>query len=214
MNTLELERWQQLWRSLGAKGDAVGWYETLMRAYAEPQRYYHNQRHIADCLAEFDAARSLARQPEVVELALWFHDAVYDPKAADNEEQSAALAKRCLVVEGLGELAEVVARLIMATKAHDTMPATDAALLVDVDLSILGQSAARFAEYEAQIRAEYAWVAAEVFALKRGEILQRFLARPQIYRTEAFFGRYETQARRNLAESIRVLSARGVLRSA
>lgn len=208
MNSLGQERWQQLWRSLGAKGDAVGWYETLLRAYAEPQRHYHNQRHIADCLAEFDAVRSLARQPDAVELALWFHDAVYDPKAADNEEQSAALAKRCLVAAGLGDLAEVVARLIMATKTHDTMPATDAALLVDVDLSILGQSAARFAEYEAQIRAEYAWVAAEIFAAKRAEILRRFLARPRIYVTEPFFAPYETQARRNLTESICVLTGR------
>jgi predicted metal-dependent HD superfamily phosphohydrolase len=208
VNSLGLERWQQLWRSLGAKGDVGGWYEILMRAYAEPQRHYHNQRHIADCLAEFDSVRSLAKQPEAVELALWFHDAVYDPKAADNEEQSAALAKCCLEAAGLRELAEVVARLIMTTKTHDLMPTTDAALLVDVDLSILGQSEARFAEYEAQIRAEYAWVAAEVFATKRTEILRRFLARPRIYITEAFFDRHEAQARRNLAPSIRVMSER------
>jgi len=204
-NPLGRDRWQQLWRSLGAKGEAVGWYEILLRAYAEPQRHYHNERHIADCLAEFAAVRSLARQPKAVELALWFHDAVYDPRTADNEAQSAALAKRCLEAEGLGELAEVVAPLILATKTHDSLPGTDAALVVDVDLSILGQSETRFAEYEAQIRAEFAWVAAEIFAAKRAEILQRFLARPQIYLTEVCFDRYEAQARRNLAGAIRAL---------
>lgn len=94
----------------------------------------------------------------------------------------------------------------MATKTHDVSAGSDAALLVDVDLSILGQSAVRFAEYEAQIRAEYEWVATEVFAKKRAEILQRFLARPRLYQTQAFFNRYETQARRNLKESLRLLS--------
>ena len=69
-----------------------------MAAFAEPQRHYHNQQHIAECLTQFDAARNIARRPEAIEFAIWFHDAVYDPKAGDNEEKSAALAKKC--VEG------------------------------------------------------------------------------------------------------------------
>jgi len=177
----------------------------LRRAYAEPQRHYHDQRHIADCLTEFEAARYLAKQPDAVELAIWFHDAVYDPQAADNEEQSAALATRCLETAGCRSLAGVVVELVMATKTHQVVAGTDAALLVDVDLSILGQDEARFAEYEAQIRAEYAWVTPEVFNVKRAEILQRFLARQRIYSTDHFFARYETRARHNLAASIRTL---------
>ena len=98
---VEPERWLRLWQAIGASGDASTWYETLTRAYAELHRHYHNQQHIADCLAEFDAVRLLAKQPYAVELALWFHDAVYDPKAADNEEQSAALARCCLQSAGL-----------------------------------------------------------------------------------------------------------------
>lgn len=93
----------------------------------------------------------------------------------------------------------------MATKTHQTEAGSDAALLVDVDLSILGQSEARFAGYESQIRAEYAWVAPEVFKVKRAEILERFLARSRLYTTDHFFARYEAQARRNLAQSIRTL---------
>src|SRR6266850_1795575 len=91
------DRWAALWCAIGASGDPSLWYERLTAAYAEPQRVYHNQQHIAECLAQFDAVRHLARQPEAVEVAIWFHDAVYDPKGADNEEQSANLAKRCLV---------------------------------------------------------------------------------------------------------------------
>jgi predicted metal-dependent HD superfamily phosphohydrolase len=205
MNWPGPERWRRLWKRIEASGDGSSWYETLTRAYAEPHRHYHNQRHIAECLAEFDAARSLAVQPDAVELALWFHDAVYDPKAADNEEQSAAMAKRCLESGGQAGLSEIVAALVMATKLHNTDAGPDAALMVDVDLSILGQDAKRFDDYETAIRAEYAWVPQEVFNSKRAEILERFLGRERIFSTERFRSKYEQQARRNLERSIRRL---------
>src|SRR6185436_9293929 len=96
MNWPAQERWRRLWQAAGATGEPAGWYEKLTAAYAEPQRHYHNQQHIAECLAEFDRARHLTQQPVELELALWFHDAVYEPKASDNEEQSAALAQHCL----------------------------------------------------------------------------------------------------------------------
>ena len=202
------DRWQRLWQSVGASGNADPWYETLTRAYAEPHRHYHNQRHIADCLAEFDAVRGLAKRAEAVELALWFHDVVYDPKAADNEEQSAAMAKRCLEAAGQPDLGRMVGELVMATKLHGGDAGPDAALVVDVDLSILGQDESRFAEYESQIRAEYEWVPQEIFKTKRGEILRQFLGRKHIYSTEPFINQYERRARHNLEESIRKLALR------
>jgi predicted metal-dependent HD superfamily phosphohydrolase len=205
MNWPGQDRWQRLWQAVGASGDSAAWYERLTRAYAEPHRHYHNQQHIAECLAEFDGARHLAHQPEAVELALWFHDAVYDPKAGDNEEQSAALAKSCLEAAGWPDLAETVAALVMATQLHDTAAVPDAALMVDVDLSILGQGETRFAEYEAQIRQEYGWVPKPIFDSRRTEILQRFLDREHIYTTEYFAIRYERNARHNLEQSIRKL---------
>ena len=202
MNWPEQDRWRQLWQAAGASGDGGPWYERLTQAYAEPQRHYHNQQHIAECLAEFDGARPHAHQPAAVELALWFHDAVYDPKAGDNEEQSAALAKNCVEAAGLSTLASTVSELVMATKTHSTEAGPDAALVVDIDLSILGQSEARFAEYESQIRKEYGWVPQLIFNSKRKEILQRFLGREHIYTTEYFANRYEEAARRNLERSI------------
>jgi predicted metal-dependent HD superfamily phosphohydrolase len=150
--------------------------------------------------------RHLARQPVAVELALWFHDAVYDPKAGDNEERSAALAQQCLADAGASEpLADAVAKLVMATKAHEIDADADAGLMVDVDLSILGKSEKRFSEYEQQIREEYAWVPQPVFASKRVEILQRFLVRPKLFTTEWFRKKYEQQARHNLESSIKKL---------
>jgi predicted metal-dependent HD superfamily phosphohydrolase len=205
MNWPDQDRWRRLWQSVGASGDAMHWYETLTAAYAEPQRRYHNQQHIAECLAEFDGARSLAKEPSAVELALWFHDAVYDPKAADNEERSAAMAKTCVVGAGLVELAARVAELVMVTQCHEPEAGSDAAFIMDVDLSILGQDPKRFAEYEAQVREEYSFVPKLIFNFKRAQILQRFLDRPRIYATDHFASRYETAARHNLTDSIRKL---------
>jgi predicted metal-dependent HD superfamily phosphohydrolase len=204
MNLPERERWVSLATVFGAR-ETNDWYERLTAAYSEPQRHYHNQRHIVECLREFDGARALLQNPARVELAIWFHDAVYAPRASDNEEQSAELAEQFLRSAGASdETCAVVKRLVMATK-HHAATTPDEALLIDIDLSILGQDRERFAEYERQIREEYSWVPASVFAEKRSEILQRFLARARIYTSEHFFNRYETRARQNLQWSIRQL---------
>jgi predicted metal-dependent HD superfamily phosphohydrolase len=205
MNWAGQDRWLRLWQAAGATGDGALWYEKLTQAYAEPPRHYHNQQHIAECLAEFDSARHLAQQPTAVELALWFHDAVYEPKASDNEEQSAAMARSFLETARASGLAASVGSLIMATKTHSTEAGPDAALVVDVDLSIFGQGEQRFAEYEKQIREEYRSVPKLIFNFKRAEILESFLARSRIYATDFFAAKYEQQARRNLERSIRRL---------
>jgi len=193
------ERWLRLWEAAGARGDGRPWYDRLTTAYAEAHRHYHNQRHIAECLGEFDAARHLVRQAEAVELALWFHDAVYHTRAGDNEERSAALAKQCLDEAGVsGLISGAVVELVMATKSHQPGESADAGVMIDIDLSILGQT-------EAQIRKEYRWVPGIIFGPKRAEILEGFLRREQIYRTDWFYNKYEEQARRNIGASIRQL---------
>jgi predicted metal-dependent HD superfamily phosphohydrolase len=206
VNALDQDRWVALWRAIIASGDPLPWFSRLATAYSEPHRHYHNQRHIGECLAEFDGARHLARHGETIELALWFHDAVYDPKAADNEEQSAALAERCLIEAGVqAAIIAAVDGLIMATKHHEVGTDEDTALMVDVDLSIFGQPEERFLEYEAQIREEYAWVPRIIFGPKRAKILERFLGRKRLYASDWFHDKYERQARRNLEVSIRNL---------
>jgi predicted metal-dependent HD superfamily phosphohydrolase len=206
MNWPDKNEWETLMGTVGANAARSGWYDRLTKAYAEPKRYYHNQQHIAECLAEFDHVRLLAKQPEIVELALWFHDAVYDPKAGNNEELSAELASQCLQeCEASTPLINNVARLIMVTKDHVTGADADAKIMVDVDLSILGRDEERFNEYEEQIRREYEWVPAKVFGSKRAEILQHFLLREHIFGTDWFYQKYEEQARKNLEDSIRKL---------
>ena len=137
-------------------------------------------------------------------MALWFHDAIYDPQAADNEQRSADWAVAELTRHGVGATSvQHVHALIVATCHSATPSDPDQQLLVDIDLSILGASPARFAEYDAQVRAEYDWVETGVYQTKRKTVLKGFLDRPTIYSTALFKARYEQQARKNLQRLIR-----------
>jgi len=157
---------------------------------------------LSECLSLLAPASHLAARPAEVEAALWFHDAIYELRASDNEERSAQLAQSVLHSGGVSrEVVSRVAALVLATKHHAVSSQPDAQLLVDVDLSILGSGTARFAEYEQQIKEEYSFVPEATFKQKRREILASFLLRPRIFSTEFFFVRLESQARANLRQA-------------
>ncbi|MFN8492494.1 MAG: hypothetical protein U0350_33140 [Caldilineaceae bacterium] len=208
MNTLDSWRFAQLWRRLGGQGNADALFLALAAAYAEPQRAYHTTAHLQACLQQFDKVRNLAQAPDQVEMALWFHDAVYDPHAVDNEEQSAAWAVQALTRGGIEQVvAGRVVELILATK-HQAIPETqDAKLLVDIDLAILGYRRDLFDEYARFIRAEYHWTPEPECRQRRSQILASFLARDTIYQTAYFYERYEQQARGNLVYAIAQLTS-------
>jgi predicted metal-dependent HD superfamily phosphohydrolase len=180
----------------------------LVQRYSEPSRAYHTLRHIEECFAQFDRARDLAQAPGEVAVALWFHDAIYDAHESDNEQQSAAWAVAALQTVGAPPAVQANIRaLILATQHRGEPASADAALVVDIDLAILGAPAGRFVEYEEQIRQEYVWVETEQFRAARARILRQFAAKPCLYRTEFFRRRLEQQARANLARSLALLQA-------
>ena len=201
--------WRRAWRDLGVPEASDDGLQRLLAAYREPQRRYHTLQHLAECIAQFEPVRDRAEAAGEVELALWFHDAVYDVRSHDNEARSAAWARHELLAAGVAADAAVrVHELVLATR-HAALPDTpDAMLLVDIDLSILGAPADRFAQYEAQIRAEYAWVDDATFRSRRREVLTGFLARPTIYATAHFRTLLEAAARANLQRSIEHLEDR------
>ena len=201
--------WRRCWRGIGARSDGDTVRAAVLGAWREPQRRYHTLQHLAECIAAFGPVRDLAQAPGEVELAVWFHDAIYDVRRHDNEARSADWARDAMVAAGAhADAAERVHRLVMATRHAAPASAPDAMLLVDVDLSILGAPAERFAQYEAQVRDEYAWVDEAAFRLRRREVLTGFLARPTIYATDPFRTRLEAAARANLERSIRQLEGR------
>jgi predicted metal-dependent HD superfamily phosphohydrolase len=139
-----LERsWRRAWAGIGARGDGLDLRDALLSAWAEPQRRYHTLRHLVDSLDLLEPALGTATHPAEVELALWFHDAVYALRGKDNEAQSAAWASRSLHAAGVApEPAARVVALVLATR-HAALPASDdERLLVDVDLAILGTATA------------------------------------------------------------------------
>jgi predicted metal-dependent HD superfamily phosphohydrolase len=195
-------QWTATWNELGAAPPA-GVYAELMARYAETHRHYHTARHLDECFTALAEVRATAQRPAEVEVALWFHDAIYDTRRNDNEERSADWARSVLAGAGVAAaVGERVAGLILATRHDATPTGVDAEVLVDVDLAILGASPARFDEYERQVREEYAWVPAAIFARKRREILERLLARPRLYATAAMHDAHEQRARANLARSL------------
>lgn len=177
----------------------------LVAAYTGPDRHYHDIRHIADCLTEFDGVRKLARDPDALRTAIWFHDVVYDGRRTDNEEQSAEVAAAALRrIDASGAFVGQVQQLILFTR-HDLEPTTaDGKLMVDIDLASLALPPDRFDENSRRIRREYLHVPEEAFVRARNDMLGGLLKRPRIYYTDVFYERYETRARQNLSRVVGV----------
>ena len=197
------DRWMTTWQGLPSNSAPPDLFAELERRYREAHRHYHTVRHLEECFAALDDLRPAGSDTTAIELALWFHDAIYDVHRHDNEERSAAWAASCLADAGVPRpTVDKVTALILATRHHAAGTDPDAYLLVDADLAILGAAPARFREYEQQIRAEYAHVPDDLFTHKRREILKDFLRRPALFATPAGRARYEEQARINLSEAL------------
>ena len=198
-----LWRFRDIWDRSGLSGSADPVFADLAARYAEPHRAYHTLEHIEACLRELDTVIDHAHDADALALAIWFHDAIYDTHARDSEERSAELARVTLETAGFSvERVERVAQMVLATR-HDATPEDDdTRLLVDVDLSILGQDEPTFDRYETDVRFEYSWVPEQAFRAGRAAVLPGFLARPSIYATRCYRERYEAPARANLARSL------------
>ena len=203
MHTLLMSSWDRAWRGLRAEGTGSDVRDAVLARYAETHRSYHTVQHLTECLSLFESVQNAPDRPAEVEMALWFHDAVYDLKDSDNEARSADWAQVELLKAGVeSESASRVRELILTTK-HTGVPQTrDEKVLVDIDLAILGASEMRFAEYERQIREEYSYVPELLFRIKRREILESFMDRHAIYSTPALHQQFEAKARANLAAAV------------
>jgi predicted metal-dependent HD superfamily phosphohydrolase len=180
----------------------------LIARYSEPSRRYHDVRHLAQVLDAVDELADEADDIAAVELAAWFHDAVYDVRAADNEEQSALLAERDLPPAGVPETRVAnVARLVRLTATHAVEAGDhDGATLCDADLSILGGGEDEYATYAAAVRAEYTHVPVADFRAGRAAILRQLLALPRLFATARGHDRWEAPARRNVEREIASLT--------
>ncbi|GAB2505189.1 hypothetical protein GCM10027063_50550 [Promicromonospora xylanilytica] len=208
-----LTRWDALWADPVLAHKAG---EELVDRWREPHRVYHTTLHLAVALDALDSIAGEARVSERAlwhaRLALWFHDAVHDGVAGQDEERSAAL-----VAELLGPLAgngvtgedlDEVARLVLVTADHD--PAPDdvvGGLVSDADLAVVGGSPAVYTRYTLQVRAEYCDVPDPLFRAGRSEVLRALLAGGPLFRTAPGAARWQAAAETNLREELGRLAA-------
>lgn len=189
-----LRRWSQRFVQLP---ESIG--ASLVGRYAEPTRVYHDVRHLSDVLRCIDLLADEGSDLAMVELAAWFHDAVYDVRRADNEQTSADLARELLAPHlGQMQLAEVV-RLVLLTRDHavgDGDP--DGAVLCDADLAVLAGSAEEYAGYVSRVRKEYAHLPDASFRAGRETVLRGLLALPRLFHTGYGTAHWESPARANL----------------
>ncbi|MFJ3724230.1 hypothetical protein ACIPYQ_16870 [Streptomyces sp. NPDC090045] len=204
-------RWRATVAAAGATADRdpAPYADRLLAAWAEPQRRYHTTAHLADVLARIDVLAPHAADLAAVQLAAWFHDAVYRPDRSENEERSAALAERALPELGIADVRTAeVARLVRLTVTHDPAPGdTDGEVLCDADLAVLAGAPEAYAGYAAAVRAEYGFVPDEAFRTGRAAVLRQLLDLPRLFRTPYGTTHWEAPARANLAAELAALDA-------
>lgn len=185
-------------------------FEELERGYSESGRHYHTPAHIDHCLAQFDQATADMVDPDAVEMAIWFHDLVYDARAEDNELRS---AERFLELAGESlepEFKSKVYDLIMVT-AHPGYPkSTDEKFMVDIDLSSFGLPWEEFLRDSVAVREEFAHLSDPEFYPRQRAFLESLLDRGSFYLTDFFRGRLESSARENIRRHLEGLRDRGV----
>jgi predicted metal-dependent HD superfamily phosphohydrolase len=178
--------------------------------YAAPGRHYHDERHLDDCLWQLDQIHDLAEaERRLLRWAILWHDSIYEPTRTDNEELSAERAFRELAGCGVAEeTAGEVARLIRLTRGHRVESGDRlGAILVSIDLSILGADAERYRSYAADVRREYAHVGDEAWQAGRAAVLKRLLEANPLYPEPSLRAELEEQARSNMEEEISSLAA-------
>lgn len=185
----------------------------LLRGWSEPHRRYHTVEHLTETLAALDelerAGAVDADEALVARGALWYHDLVYDPRAAagSNEHRSAMMARDHLHRLGVHPATvDAVEAGVLMTSGHEVRPDVAAsrtlAAVHDADLWILGAPAERYAAYRGQVRAEYAHVPDPDFRRGRAAVMAPFLQRNRLYRTEHAHDAWTERARTNLGREL------------
>ena len=183
----------------------VLWQE-IEKNYTSKGRYYHNLQHIDSIFKELKAVENVINDIEVLALSVFYHDVIYQSTAKDNEEKSAKLAiKRLTQIGYNSEKINKISEQIIATKSHKISVDLDTNFLLDADLSILGKDWDDYEIYIKQIRKEYSIYPDFFYKPGRKKVLEHFLKFPQIFKTEFFIEKYETQARHNLKREIELL---------
>ena len=179
-------------------------WKEIEQNYSHKSRHYHNLKHLESLLSELNSVKDQIRDWDVVLSSLFYHDSIYSVTASDNEEKSAELAKvRLQQLSFPSDKIQECAQQILATKAHLKNTDKDTNFFTDADLSILGQDWELYLNYTRQVRKEYSIYPDLLYKPGRKKVVRHFLEMEVIYKTEYFYGRYESRARENLSRELK-----------
>ena len=205
---MDRERFERLWeRCIGGGAGAV--FDELDALYREPHRRYHTSAHVEHCLRCFDLAADRMDEPDAVEMALWFHDAVYDIPTEENELRSAELFAARAGGRGSERFRSKVHRLIMVTTHREPPETLDESFIVDIDLSSFGLPWEEFLRDSLAVREEFPLVPDAEFYPRHRKFVESLVARPAFCFTEFFRNRHEARARKNIERIFARIEARG-----
>jgi predicted metal-dependent HD superfamily phosphohydrolase len=213
-SVLDRARFEALWRrcsTLDITADTTQVWDNLVKRYNESHRRYHSIKHLVFCLQQLDLAASFVEDIDAIEMAIWFHDVVFEPIGKDNEERSASLFKLVTKDYFAPDFVDTVSKIIVATKHHDTHAENNTAYMLDIDLASIGLPWAHFVQDCVDLRAEMRGISDIRFYSGKLVFLNALIERPRIYFTDYFFTRYEDKARKNIRRYISWLEAQGHL---
>lgn len=170
--------------------------EVLSR-YNERHRFYHTATHIRRI---FEFAQKMNLQLSSTQnLAIFFHDAIYEPSGKMNEENSADLLYTLCYpeCEADNEMLKSASSIILATK-HHVSDDQETGEVLDLDLMEIGLDWDRFCYNNRNIRKEFSFVSDEKFNEGRRNFFQSLLEQEHIFNTLPFRNKYEEAARTNI----------------
>ena len=192
-------RFAALWkRCTDTDSDRATVWEALYQRYTEDHRCYHTLEHVAHCLLEFDRAAGRIGENDAVELAIWFHDIIYEPDCKDNEAASADFFRTVARPVMDANLVELVCQLILATVHADEPLCGAPAYIVDIDLSSFGLPWDDFLRDSNNLRREGSAIPDAEFYRNKAGFLNALLQRRYIFNTEFFREAHERKARQNI----------------
>ncbi len=182
--------------------------QSLLDLYAEPGRHYHTIGHVNHCLGQARLMAELLPDVNALNLAIWFHDCVYDPLARDNEARSAALFRELAAPVTTPSLVHDVERLVLVTQAGQAPRQADESYMVDIDLSSFGLPWDLFLADSLAVRAERPHLSEEQYAVQQALFLNGLLERESVFATDFFRVRYEDVARSNIGRYLGLIGQR------
>jgi len=190
--------------------------DDVLACYDEPHRAYHTREHLEEMFSLLDEIIELyglsERETTIAALSIFYHDIVYQTNSVDviskNEQRSAQIADgemRVKLAVNDRAICDAVETIIIATKDHSVDPEQNpvGALVIDIDMAILGSDKDRYEQYKGQIRKEFSTFSDVMFyQARRDHFLYPSVRKPRLFLTDSMQDRFGDQAKENMFAEI------------